>query len=579
MTTLRPYQKECLEAIRSNYAAGVSRQLVVLPTGVGKAHIAAHLPDAIGMRRNQMLFLVHRNELADQAVRQFRKANPHRSVTLDRAHHKPDLNADIIVASTATLGQLNEGDPELFSERIRAYNPERVRYVQHDESHTLANSETHIQVLRYFKLYKSEPENCDPSKLLVGWTATPNRPDGIGLDTIFDKVVYQRDMREMIDAGWLAPLAAYRIETQVDINDVKSSHGDFQIADLERTVDTPERNRLMVEKYRELGRGQPAIAFTVDIAHSHDLASEFRRVGIVAEPISGNTSEHERRRIFAGFRDGEIAVLISCGVLTVGFDAPNATVALMGRPTRSGLLYRQMCGRVLRPYPAPEDGPPIKKEAIIIDFSDLCLKHRIITAATLFGLHADFDLKGARGNEAIKEIEESQQKYAQLSLGAFRDLQTLRSIVERIDLFKLPSIPDAVRAYSKFAWLESSSESYRLGIPQGLVLTIRPNALGRFEVSSLKDGHKTVVYDNVDTITTAFSLADGLVPQQVRRVLYSDAGWRSDPPSSRQIQALAKLDRDMFNRFGRDITKFEEYIRASFTKGEISSMITERMSK
>ena len=41
-------------------------------------------------------------------------------------------------------------------------------------------------------------------------------------------------------------------------------------------------------------------------------------------------------------------IIINYGVLTTGFDAPKANIAIIGRPTQSVTLYSQMVGRVTR---------------------------------------------------------------------------------------------------------------------------------------------------------------------------------------------------------------------------------------
>ena len=78
---LRPYQEEALNAILENCSKGVSRQLVVLPTGAGKTVIFSHLPiikpDAL-----PMLVLAHRSELLDQARNKIMASNPHLSVEI-----------------------------------------------------------------------------------------------------------------------------------------------------------------------------------------------------------------------------------------------------------------------------------------------------------------------------------------------------------------------------------------------------------------------------------------------------------------------------------------------------------------
>ena len=57
--TLRPYQQEALDAIVASENNGVSKQLVVLPTGAGKTILFSHLP-LIRQNTLPMLVLAHR---------------------------------------------------------------------------------------------------------------------------------------------------------------------------------------------------------------------------------------------------------------------------------------------------------------------------------------------------------------------------------------------------------------------------------------------------------------------------------------------------------------------------------------
>lgn len=571
---LRQYQKDALQAVSDNYQAGVNKVLVVMATGLGKMVVAANLPEAIGRQKGeQIVFLAHRNELVDQAARQFKKFNPELSITIDRAHHRADLTGDIIVSSVPSIGRLDSSGN--FPERLTRYNRDAIKYVLIDEAHRFPSNPMFLAPLRYFRVYKGEPDNCDNSKLLYANTATPNRHDKVGLEEICDKIVYAMDLRDGITAGWLVDLKGYRIETEVDLSGVRTSHGDFQTSDLERTVNTPERNNLIVEKYRELGNGQAGLAFTVDVQHSHDLASAFRKHGITAMPISGDTPESERKRLLEDHRSGKVKLLLSAGVLNEGVDCPHATVGLLTRPTRSTLLYIQQLGRLSRPYPAPEEGPPLKQHAVILDFVDLCAKHKLITLPTLFGLRADFDLNGSGSVEALEEIEEAQEKAKQLSLDSFKSLQALRSLVERIDLLKAPVISGIIRAHSRLAWYESTGTSFRLSIPDGVVLSIRENSLGGFAIAEHRNGIRRLILDNLDGLASAFQAADRMVPTEARRMLNMEARWRSDPPSTKQILRLAKLDRSLYSKFG-SMDQFSEYINASFTKGDLSRMIDER---
>ena len=82
--------------------------------------------------------------------------------------------------------------------------------------------------------------------------------------------------------------------------------------------------------------------------------------GIVAEIVVDDTDDLDRERIFGAFDKREIRVLVSVGVLAIGFDSPVAACAILARPTMSTSLHIQQGGRVLRPFEG-------KADALILD--------------------------------------------------------------------------------------------------------------------------------------------------------------------------------------------------------------------
>jgi type I site-specific restriction endonuclease len=65
-----------------------------------------------------------------------------------------------------------------------------------------------------------------------------------------------------------------------------------------------------------------------------------------------------------------VNVLCNVLVLTEGFDLPLVDCVIMARPTQSRALYVQCLGRGLRLAPA-------KKDCLILDLTDNCLRHRL----------------------------------------------------------------------------------------------------------------------------------------------------------------------------------------------------------
>ena len=311
-------------------------------------------------------------------------------------------------------------------------------------------------MLKYFNALKDEPER-DTDKLVFGFTATPGRADNIGLESILDKMVFQRDILTMMKTGlmvngelnpWLCAIKSFRIETSVSLDKVATRQGDFAVRDLENTVNTPERNNLVVDKYLELGDGASFFAFTVDVKHSEDLADTFQKRDINSMAVSAGTKD--RAKIIDLFKQGQIRGLVSCGVLSEGIDIPMVSCLLMTRPTQSPLLYRQQIGRGFRPHPSPEfrygswrkgqEPGPIKSHCTVLDFVDVCSRHVLNTAPSLMGLRPDFDAKGNNVLDVVEEIERIKVARPGINMSLYRDLDSIKGVAQRIDLFAVATV-------------------------------------------------------------------------------------------------------------------------------------------
>lgn len=580
---LRDYQTEAVDNIVTERVDGTNKQLVVLPTAGGKTLIVAHAIPKIIAAGEQCMFIVQSDELVFQGHDKIQKYNPDLKVDIEKAQYRADAErADVIVASIQSIGKtVRDGDDWQYSDRLKKFDPQRMRAVIVDEAHHLI-AKQYQSPLRYFEVWKQDLRFDDPSKLLVGVTATPNRSDSVGLEKIFDKIVFSRELRQMIEAGWLADLKGYRIETDVLLDDLDVRQGEFVTSQLERRVNTESRNRLVVDKYKELGEGMPAIAFSVDVAHSNALAKAFMDAGIQAYAISGSTPDKDRRRIIEMYARGDVRVLVSCQALLEGFDAPQASVALCCRPFRSKLPYTQSIGRVLRPYPAPEERTGWvrwkKPYAIAIDFVDVTAKHQLSTVASLFGLSSGFNLKGKKATEAVAEVEKLQAKAPGVNLSLYTDLESVRGVVEKIDLFAKPTIPDEIRKASKMAWVTGMTVgAYQLCLPDKGMLSIKVNTLGQYEVFRHTNGVRSQLTVARD-LNEALRVADKNVPREAAMMLAADAQWRFTPPSSKQIDLLRKLYPELRQPFKNDM-EFAAMVANRYSKGECSTLISQRISR
>jgi ATP-dependent helicase IRC3 len=126
---LRPYQITATQKIDEGLAADVNRQLLVMATGSGKTEVFAHLPETLKHRiPGQMMVLLHRDELAKQAMDKVRLRNPNLKVQQEAGTEKCDpILSDVIVASVQTLGRKN-------TERVKKFNWPNIDKLVIDEA-------------------------------------------------------------------------------------------------------------------------------------------------------------------------------------------------------------------------------------------------------------------------------------------------------------------------------------------------------------------------------------------------------------------------------------------------------------
>ena len=509
---LRDYQTDCLQAIKTRFDEGITRQLVALPTGSGKTVVFAHLPQALGLGRDErMLVLAHREELIEQAAGKLRAANPGASVGIEMAQRRAEPDNRIVVASVQSLVN-----------RLDRHGSATYRVVICDEAHH-APAPTYRRIFEHFGF-----ANDDGERLLVGFTATTKRGDGVGLWNVFEKITYQKSLREMIDAHWLVDIAGYRIETRADISGVQSRAGDFAAGQLSRAVNTKARNELVVHTYRELAPGRKALTFTVDVQHAEDLSAEFQKQGVNARAVSGKMKKADRRAIVGSYRRGDIDVLCNCALLTEGFDDPKTAAVLMARPTRSSLLYMQMLGRGTRTAPG-------KKELLLLDFVDSTKRHSAVSLPDLFGLNPQLNLKGRKVSETLERIEGAGPDAVH-----YVDIERLEARIERVDLFRVPELPDALRELTRLSWIPTLAGMHRLMLPDRKGLSIVQNALGRYEVYH-HDNRRRRLVKELPSLPQAFAHADALVPRKSLGAVLTSARWRKQPPSWKQLRLARKL--------------------------------------
>lgn len=336
--------------------------VLALPTGAGKTVIFAEL---ICQARHPVLVLAHRDELVGQARDKIEAAlrrdrGDARTVAIEQGASTGPRDAAVLVASIRSLHEGRIG---------RVLAGRDTRLVIYDECHHAVASDNR-RVLEQIGVFAA-----DWPGTLVGFTATTRRADGRGLDEVFERIVYHRSLRQMIDAGYLRPLKGLRIATGVDLAQVPAHGDDFDDTALEEAIDIEQRNLLVARSIQELARDRRTIAFCVGVRHAEHLCEALIRVGVPSGMVCGEMPKAARQRTLERFREGSLRVITNVGVLTEGFDDPGVSAIAMVRPTRSESMYLQCVGRGMRLHPDAA-------ECLVLDFVDLS-GLRLVTAPTL----------------------------------------------------------------------------------------------------------------------------------------------------------------------------------------------------
>lgn len=358
--TLREYQTGALDALAADWAAGLQRIAVVLPTGMGKTVVFAELVRRALAEGRRPIILVHREELAAQAADKLAAVLPAGTTVGIVKAERDEVSADVVVASVPTLAR-----PRRMAEYLTATSGDDDRLVVVDECHHAA-ARTWVEVLTTLGAFR-----MDGCTLVAGFTATMSREDGRGLGDVWQKVSYTRDILYGIDHGFLTDVRGKAVTVDgLDLGTVARSRGDYQEGRLGEALEASGAGEVIARAYVKHASDRPGVLFAPTVATAYSFADDLNAAGVVTAVIEGGTSTEDRALVYKRFRAGDVQVLANCMVLTEGWDAPWCSAAVIARPTSSAALYTQMVGRVLRPFPG-------KVDALVLDVVGVSERHAL----------------------------------------------------------------------------------------------------------------------------------------------------------------------------------------------------------
>jgi len=380
----RYYQEIAVERVMEAIAADHPRILLTLATGTGKTFIAFQIAWKLfhsrwnlgrePSRRPRILFLAHRNILANQAYNAFSAFPEDAMVRIApddiRKKGRVPKNGSIFftifqtfMAGNANLpiGTLQNATQESGVPRyyFGDYPPDFFDFIVIDECHCGgANDESNWHgILEYFA-----------PAVQMGMTATPKRKDNVDTYAYFGDPVYIYSLKEGINDGFLTPLKVKQIATTLDeyvyTSDDTVIEGEieqgkrYEEKDFNKIIEIKEREKKRVEiLMSQVDQREKTLVFCARQDHALAVRDLINQMKTSTDPnycqrVTANDGALGEQYL-REFQDNEKTIptiLTTSQKLASGVDARNIRNIVLMRPINSIIEFKQIIGRGTRLY-------------------------------------------------------------------------------------------------------------------------------------------------------------------------------------------------------------------------------------
>lgn len=358
MLQLRDYQRSALNSLYEYWHNGGGNGLIVLPTGAGKALVIAKMIEELlaDFPDLRIANITHSKTLVGQNFKEFLGLQPFAPAGIYSAGlGRKDAHAQVIFGGIQSIAN-------------KAHSIGDIDLVIVDEAHAISrNSDT------LYGKFLADVRERNPEMRLVGTTATDYRMDSgrltEGEDRLFDDVVYEIGIGELMEKGYLTRLSTKQTGVSIDLSRVGTRGGEFIPGQLEDAADriTGEIVTESLAWARRDGR-KAALYFCSGQDNSDHVRDEIRRQGMTAESLTSRTTPAEQVRIVSDFCSGRLFALCSANMLTTGANYPFVDMIVIDRATKSPGLYVQICGRGTRNHPG-------KADCLVLDYGGNRQRH------------------------------------------------------------------------------------------------------------------------------------------------------------------------------------------------------------
>lgn len=341
MIQLRPYQDETIqeareklrkikEMLKRKMIERGPRLLIQAPPGAGKTVMSAFITMGVLARNKTVGFNCHRDFLVDQTSKTFAKVGIDHSFVASGRWYDP--YCPMHISMVQTLGN-----------RLKKVSaPNTCLW---DECH-------HIAASTWAKIMEAWLASTH-----IGFSGTPIRLDGKGLDAYFDDIVIGPSVAMLMELEALSDYIYYA-PSSPDLTAFHTRMGEYDKSETDEEMGKAVVIGNLVEHYAKRARGRKAVYFCTSIKNSLDTVAAFNAQGFRFIHLDGNSSPWERKQAAVMLAKGDLDGISNVDLFGEGFDLAahaemDVTVECVGiaRPTQSYGLSQQMRMRVMRAKP------------------------------------------------------------------------------------------------------------------------------------------------------------------------------------------------------------------------------------
>ncbi|MBR2754191.1 MAG: DEAD/DEAH box helicase [Lachnospiraceae bacterium] len=419
-----------IENLKKLREKGAKKALLISATGTGKTYASAFavrdvlLTSALNKR---VLFLVHREQIAKQALETFRRVFGSSVKVGLLSGNSKDYDSQFLFSTMQMMAK---------EETLHKYNPEEFACIILDEAHR-TGAVSYQTIMEYF-----HPD------FWLGMTASPERMDDFDVFDLFDhNIAYEIRLQQAMEEDLLCPFHYFGI-TDFEI-DGEVSNDETSIKNFRYLVSEDRVNYIIdqIKYYGYSGDRVKGLVFCSRKQEADELAELFFQKGFRTKSLGGTDPQHVREdamdRLISDERSDYLDYIFTVDIFNEGVDLPEVNQVIMLRPTESPIVFVQQLGRGLRKAKG-------KEIVVVLDFIGNYLNNFMIPIA-LSGDHSynkdnvrRYLMEGSRiipGASTIHFDEISKKRiFAAIDTANFSAIQLIKENYKNLK-YKLGRIP------------------------------------------------------------------------------------------------------------------------------------------